>query len=93
MAVNLERLKRHLRIDYGDEDDVLAVYLGAAQAWTLNYTRREEVPAGAEFEFDAATLLQAASLYENREADIIGATFVETKAATRMIDPYRRMSV
>lgn len=93
MAVSLEEAKKHLRIDWDDENEEIEIYLNAAVKWTLSYTRRDEVPEGAEFEFDAAALLMMAGMYENREAQITGTIQAEIPTARRLIDPYRRMSV
>lgn len=93
MAVTLEKFKKHLRVDFDDEDDVIQTYLDAGWGWALTYVRRDTVPVGAEAEFDAAIMLQAASMYENRESDITGTIHTEIPTARRLIDPYRLMSV
>ncbi|WP_374833913.1 head-tail connector protein [Paenochrobactrum pullorum] len=93
MAVTLEKFKKHLRVEFDDEDDLIQTYLDAGKAWALSYVRRDAVPDGADAEFDAAIMLQAASMYENRESDITGTIHTEIPTATRLIDPYRRMSV
>lgn len=93
MTVSLEKFKKHLRVDYDDEDEIIQAYLDASRAWALTYVRRTIVPTGAEFEFDAAIMLHAASMYENRESDITGTIHTEIPTATRLINPYRLMSV
>lgn len=92
MAVTPDQAKRHLRIDYSDDDAEIQLYLNAAAAWALRYCNRDAVPAGAAFEFDAATLLVMADLYEHREAQATEA-LVENKSARRLIDPYRLLRV
>jgi head-tail adaptor len=54
VAVDLDRLKRHLRIEFDDEDVELEGYLAAAQGSALRYINRDTVPASAEDEVDAA---------------------------------------
>jgi hypothetical protein len=93
VVVSLEVAKKHLRVSWDDEDTEIQLYLDAAEKWALTYTRREAVPEGAEFEFDAAALLMMAGMYENREAIITGTIQAEIPTARRLIDPYRRMSV
>ncbi|WP_167659776.1 head-tail connector protein [Brucella pseudogrignonensis] len=93
MAVTLELAKKHLRVSHDDEDQEIELYLAAAADWTLTYTKRKEVPAGAEFAFDAATLLTMASMFETRESDITGTIHTEIPTARRLIDPYRLLRV
>ncbi len=92
MAVTLEQAKRHLRVGFSDDDADIQLYLNAAAAWALRYCNRETVPTGAEFEFDAATLLVMADLYEQREAQTTE-KLIENKSARRLIDPYRLLMV
>lgn len=93
MAVDLALAKKHLRISHDDEDDEITLYLNAAVTWTMTYTNRDAVPAGAEFAFDAAALLMMAGMYENREAVITGTIQTEIPTARRLIDPYRLLRV
>lgn len=93
MAVTLERAKKHIRVDHDDEDDLINLYVEAANGWALKYCRLDAVPTGAEAEFDAAVLLTMAGMYEHREADVTGITYTEIPTARRLIDPYRRLSV
>lgn len=93
MAVDLAMAKKHLRIQHNDDDTEITLYLAAAVDWTLTYTNRSAVPAGAEFAFDAAALLMMASMYENREAVITGTIQAEIPTARRLLDPYRLLRV
>ncbi len=102
MAVSLDRAKMHLRVNEydgagnllpGDEDELIELFIAASTRWALGFCRLDDVPAGAEAEFDAAVLLTMASMYENRESDITGTIHTEIPTARRLIDPYRRMSV
>lgn len=91
MAVTLERAKQHLNVDFTDDDDIIGLYMEAAEAWALKYCNRSDIPSGAEAQFDCATLLMLGDLYENRE--ISTATYVENPAARRLIDPFRLLRV
>lgn len=93
MAVDLAMAKKHLRVGHNDEDTEITLYLNAAVNWTLTYTNRADVPSGAEFAFDAATLLMMAGMYENREAVITGTIQAEIPTARRLLDPYRLLRV
>lgn len=93
MAVTLELAKKHLRLSHDDEDQEIELYLAAAVDWTMTYTKRTTVSAGAEFAFDAAALLTMASMFENRESDITGTIHTEIPTARRLIDPYRLLRV
>lgn len=92
MALTLEKAKKHLRVDFDDDDEMIQLYLDAANAWALRYCNRDAVPAGAEFEFDAAALLTMADLYENREAQTANVLH-ENISARRLLDPYRLLRV
>ncbi|WP_157808249.1 head-tail connector protein [Brucella intermedia] len=92
MAVDLDRLKRHLRIEFDDEDAELEGYLAAAQGSALRYMNRDSVPASAESEVDAAVLLIAGDLYENRERQSTSELF-ENRSARWLLDPYRLLRV
>mgnify|MGYP000982233883 CR=1 FL=1 len=91
MAVDLALCKKHLYVDHNDDDAIITAYLGAAKAWALKYCNRDEVPEGAEFQFDAATLLMVGDLYANREIGV--SDYKENPAARRLIDPFRLMRV
>lgn len=90
--ITLPDAKRHLRIEYDDEDDAIAVYVAAANKAVLDYCRRDAVPAGGEPVFKSAALLVVGDLYENREAQSSVALF-ENRAARSLIDPYRMLRV
>ena len=78
--VELDLLKKHLRVFHDDEDAELEVYLAAAEAIVTEYVDREVVATGATPTLPdgieltppitAAILLVAADLYENREPDV-----------------------
>jgi hypothetical protein len=53
---------------------------------------RDAVPAGAEAEVDAAVLLIAGDVYENRERQSTVELF-ENRSARWLLDPYRLLRV
>ncbi|GHC61589.1 head-tail connector protein [Limoniibacter endophyticus] len=77
--VDLDLLKRHLRVFHDDEDVELGLYLAASEAIVTEYIDREVVATGATPTLPdgiviappitAAILLVAADLYEVREPD------------------------
>lgn len=90
--ITLADAKRHLRIEFDDEDEAITGYLSAANRAVLDYCRRTTVPAGAEPVFKAAALLFIGDLYENREAQT-SIVLTENRAARWLIDPYRLLRV
>ncbi|MGU3494217.1 head-tail connector protein [Xanthobacteraceae bacterium A53D] len=45
MLVDLEMVKRHLRVDFADDDPLLAIYHGAAERSVVEYIDRQVLPA------------------------------------------------
>lgn len=98
-------LKKQLRLDADDtaEDELLEVYLGAAEQAAANYIGRQLYPAGELVpEGDsygltldnkavvAAILMHAAQMYENRETVVTGITASEVPMAyAHLLGPYR----
>jgi uncharacterized phage protein (predicted DNA packaging) len=91
MAVTLERAKQHLEVDFEDKDDLITLYLAAAEAWALKYCNRSEVPSGAEEQFDIAILLMVADLFNNREINV--GDYTPSPNVKWMIDPFRLLRV
>ena len=98
-------LKKQLRLDADDtaEDELLEVYLGAAEQAAANYIGRQLYPAGELVpEGDsygltldnkavvAGILMHAGQLYENRETIITGTIVSEVPLAyAHLLGPYR----
>lgn len=94
--VSLEQAKKHLRVDFDDDDDLIALYIAAAEAGVLQYCRIAAVPAGAEAVFLAATLLVVGDLYAFRETGQVGAAsspVALTPNVLWLIGPYRMLRV
>ncbi|WP_113341754.1 head-tail connector protein [Brucella intermedia] len=98
--VELELLKKHLRVFHDDEDAELDVYLAAAETIVVEYVDREIVATGAPPATDdgivvtppitAAILLVAADLYENREPDMKAqGNAVLPRHVRALLAPYR----
>lgn len=92
--VSLADLKEHLRIDFDDEDGVLAIYLAAAEAQAMSHINLPQLPEGERpaAAFRAAVLLYAGDLYENRE-NAPSDKSIATSAAARLLDPYRKINI
>ena len=73
--VNLADMKAELGILDGADDGLIADKIEAAQAWLeqfLGYEIAAEFPDGAPADLVMAVKMQAAHLYENREATAAG---------------------
>lgn len=78
--LELETVKRHLRIMHDEDDAEISVYQAAAESIVTEYLDRQVVAADAEPTkpdgilitpaIVASILLVAADLYENREPDM-----------------------
>lgn len=78
--LELETVKRHLRVFHDDEDSQIEIYAAAAESIVTEYLDREVVATGETPALPdgiavgpaivAAILLVAADLYENREPDM-----------------------
>jgi len=98
-------LKKQLRLDADDtaEDELLGVYLGAAEQAAANYMGRqlyaagETVPDADSYGLTldnqavvAGILMHAGQLYENRETIITGTIVSEVPLAyAHLLGPYR----
>ncbi|WP_324038342.1 head-tail connector protein [Aeromonas caviae] len=103
--LNISLLKKQLRLDVGmsDEDELLELYLGAAEVAASNYMGRtlyasdEDIPDTDHYGISVknpavtlAILMSAAQFYENREPIITGTIVAELPLAySHAIGPYR----
>lgn len=101
MAVDLATAKQHLRIDGGDEDALVALYLQAAQdhaALFLNRTIYDDPAALADGvlagdvngvvstgAIDAAVLLICGTLYANREDAVVGVSVADLPGGAKAL--------
>ncbi|MFZ2869850.1 head-tail connector protein [Zavarzinia sp.] len=94
--VSLEQAKKHLRVDFDDDDELIALYVAAAEAGLLQYCRIAAVPAGADAVFQAAALLVVGDLYNFRETAQVGSVSSQialTPNVLWLIGPYRMLRV
>lgn len=81
--IPLATLKNHLRVDHTAEDTLIQMYLDAAEQAVARRVQRtlidpDDTPAeGSDelpmaWDIQAAALMFAAHLYENREAGVVG---------------------
>lgn len=103
--LNISLLKKQLRLDAGmtDEDELLAIYLGAAEVAASNYMGRrlyakdEDIPATDHYGISVtnpaiimAILMSAAQFYEYREPIVTGTIVAELPLAyAHALGPYR----
>ena len=101
--IDLALAKQHLRADGSDaEDEIIGVYLAAAQDAAEQFLGRKLYPEGATLPAEdpnglvmpasvkAAILLTLGHLYENREAVNVGNIVTEMPmGAERLLWPYR----
>ncbi|MBZ9943445.1 head-tail connector protein [Mesorhizobium sp. BR1-1-13] len=101
--VDIELAKKHLRIDFSDDDDTVTLYLSAAETIITEYLDRlvyasdGTAPTGDDGTameitpaVTAAILLLLGDLYENREADTDATgDAVLPKAVRALLAPYR----
>lgn len=94
--ITLEQAKEHLRVDSGDEDNIIQLYLNGAEASVQNYLNRVlyATTAGTDATglvindaVAAAVLLQVGSMYENREPT--DKRPVLPDSMRWLLDPYR----
>lgn len=87
--LTLEGVKQHLKIDFDDDDELLKVYMPAAEKAVLQYCNIAVVPHAQTSVFTVAALLVVEDLYDDRDDERSG---IPT-AAARLIDPYRVLRV
>lgn len=93
--LTLGEVKSHLRVDHGDDDALITVYMDAAVQHVLMYCNLALVPVGAEAQFKVAALMTVADFYENR-AQVAPGPVVSVPlpaSARRLVDPYRHLRV
>ncbi|WP_165837574.1 head-tail connector protein [Zavarzinia aquatilis] len=94
--VSLQQAKDHLCVDFDDDDDLIALYIAAAETGLLQYCRIDAVPSGAEAVFQAAALLVVGDLYGYRETVQTGGTSTPialTPNVLWLVGPHRMLRV
>lgn len=87
--LTLEGVKQHLKIDFDDDDELLKVYMPAAEKAVLQYCNIDDVPNDQLSVFKVAALLVVENLYDARDDKRSGIP----AATARLIDPYRVLRV
>jgi uncharacterized phage protein (predicted DNA packaging) len=100
--IALDDVKKHLRVDYADDDALITGYLAASEDVIANYLDRNLYAEGAAVpDGDAdgivmppavrsAIYLLTGHLFENRESVVIGKTAIDLPMAVRfLLAPYR----
>ncbi len=68
MVVTLEEMKNYLRVDFEDDDVILASFISAAEKLCMDVARCEDVEAfNQEKNAKIAVMFAVAYLYEHRE--------------------------
>lgn len=68
MILTLEEMKNYLRVDYGEDDELLENLIAAAERLCMDVARTEDQTAFAAGEYaKTAVMYAAAYLYEHRE--------------------------
>jgi uncharacterized phage protein (predicted DNA packaging) len=70
----MDLIKKHLRVDSADEDDLIELYAESALAWALWYCDNPLLATAGDIpaSFKSALLLLIGHSYTNREAVVIG---------------------
>lgn len=81
--LSIELMRKHLRVDHEDDDDLIELYAESAFAWSLWYCDNPDLKLVADFpaSFKAALLLLLGHSYSSREAVVIGTIAAELPLA------------
>ena len=83
----IELIRKHLRVDYEDEDELIILYAESALAWALWYCDNSKLVEAADFpaSFKSAMLLLIGHSYANREAVVVGTITAEVPMAVESL--------
>ena len=83
----IELIRKHLRLDYEDEDDLISLYAESALVWALWFCDNPKLVDIDDFpaSFKAALLLLIGHSYANREAVVIGTITAEVPMAVESL--------
>ncbi len=76
-------MRKHLRVDDDNDDDLIELYAESALAWALWYCDNPDLKVAVDFpaSFKAALLLLLGHSYASREAVVIGTITAELPLA------------
>lgn len=86
--VTLLEAKNHLRVTDNQENDLINIYIAAAEDYIGKFLNDEDYPNA--FSIKAAALLIIGDLYQNREAQIVGTIVSDNPTVQRLLYPYRQ---
>jgi len=96
MSVDLALLKKHLRVDYDDDDDLLQHYLDAATKYVVNYIQGDEAEISTEGSLSAdvtqVIFLLVAHWYNQREGVSSGSMSQVPNTIDALLKPYRKLT-
>lgn len=88
--VTLSEAKKHLRVEHDDEDDLIQIYIDAAEDWVAKRCGEfDELPSALV----GAVLLFVGDLYENREIQFTSIKMSASKTMETLVAPYRRLDL
>jgi uncharacterized phage protein (predicted DNA packaging) len=85
-TVTLAQAKKHIRVTHNLEDDMIELYIEAADDWIANYLNTANFPNVAAIK--AAALIIIEDLYRNR-GTTMDQTIQHNPAVDRLLYPYR----
>lgn len=85
-TVTLAQAKKHIRVTHSLEDDMIQMYMDAADDWIANYLNTANFPNVSAIK--AAALLIIEDLYRNRGTTVEQAV-VANPAVDKLLYPYR----
>lgn len=83
----MELIRKHLRVDYEDEDELISLYAESALSWALWFCDNPKLVDVSDFpsSFKAAMLLLIGHSYANREAVVTGTIATEVPMAVESL--------
>lgn len=88
--LNIDLVKKHIKVDGNDEDTEIQLYLDAAEQYVNDYCDTKDEPFSAfPYPVQAAVLLIVGDLYENREMQVVKELY-QNPAAENLLLPYRK---
>lgn len=98
MSLDLERVKKHIKAEGDDEDDLITGYVESAKAFVEQHCDRtivEGLPASAAEmtvtkDVEQAILLLVGHWYTNREAVVVGLSAASVPMAVESLLWYRK---
>lgn len=88
--LNIELVKKHIKVDGNDEDTEIQIYIEAAEQYVNDFCDTKDEPfAVFPAPVQAAVLLIVGDLYENREMQVVKELY-QNPAAENLLLHYRK---